>query len=1125
MTEFANLVMNMDTTGLTKADASMQAVVTGAKTTEAAVTTAGTKMTAATTKVGTAASAMAAAQAKATALIGSAYGTAGTAVHAASDVITGAAARARTATDTLLGRFRAFGGQTDTSMKMAAGSVANLTAQFNDIGVMLAAGQNPLQLALQQGTQITQVFRGGAANAVAMLKQAFIGLLSPLNLITIGVIAAGGFIVQWFTSGGEEVKTFSDNLDEAADKLKQIEDISRSLGLEGVDDLRAKYGEVNDELRETLRLQSELAQIDALKSLQATKTSLNDTLGDGLFSWRSGDINRLLNIEGYDNALTAEFNSAMNALTESGSFEEQADAFARLKALIQETNPDLAQMSVETRKFLFDVTNGELKARELAQAVRDAEQATRETAAVAGIAAGKFGDIADRAGGAILAFDSLGNMVGAYVEPLARANEAVSAITGKVTAQAEQARLVAVYGRESLQVAEFQHAQQIAILDAQLRSAGAAESVRLETIAAANMAFQLEYAYGNTANAAQRLSALVSTVAGNLYPAVNVAWALYNALGAAMGRIGGIASGLAGLASQTGILGQVGGAIGNLFDAAKGSGFATAFNAATESVSGLWDSAQKAVATGKSLEAVLSGAGGGGGGVAGGAAKAAEELTEAQKAAQSFADTLLGYVQSGVDGFVDWVFGGFEGGLKGAFDLLKKTILDMVAFAAKNKISIALGLAPGTAGAAGLDPADIGGGFGAAFSSSISSFGSIFDVAGNIAAGIGSGASALMATLGALVAPLAVVGALFAALRTTTTVLGEGLNITVDGLTLMAEQFQTIKKTSFFGLFSSTKTTISDVDAETQAILEGMYTDLVGSVEASAAALGVGAEAFNDFAHSVQVDTAGMTDEEAAQEVADAFGEIADAMAELALAGVDIPYDAGGAAAYLDQLASSLTAVNASAELLGLTTYDLSVEMGLFADSLVAVFGSVEEFTSATYYYFENFYSLGEQVAALTADLASDLEALGVAMPSTEEQFRALVDAANAAGDAELVAELIALAPEFQHILDLQEDIAAAAEDAAAALYGFADPQSYATLFEYNKAQALGQDAYLAAPTPPANKSETSGNNIVLDEAAAESQAIAEMQTMALTEVKNIMKKTLTFFEMWEAIGMPPARV
>ena len=53
----------------------------------------------------------------------------------------------------------------DEGQELAAGSAANLTAQFNDISVMMAAGQNPMQLAIQQGTQITQVFgnrgRGG----------------------------------------------------------------------------------------------------------------------------------------------------------------------------------------------------------------------------------------------------------------------------------------------------------------------------------------------------------------------------------------------------------------------------------------------------------------------------------------------------------------------------------------------------------------------------------------------------------------------------------------------------------------------------------------------------------------------------------------------------------------------------------------------------------------------------------------------------------------------------------------------------------------------------------------------------------------------------------------------------
>lgn len=55
------------------------------------------------------------------------------------------------------------------SHRIAAGSVGNLAANVNDVAMMALAGQNPLQLAIQQGTQIGQVFgpmgAGDAAEA------------------------------------------------------------------------------------------------------------------------------------------------------------------------------------------------------------------------------------------------------------------------------------------------------------------------------------------------------------------------------------------------------------------------------------------------------------------------------------------------------------------------------------------------------------------------------------------------------------------------------------------------------------------------------------------------------------------------------------------------------------------------------------------------------------------------------------------------------------------------------------------------------------------------------------------------------------------------------------------------
>lgn len=96
------------------------------------------------------------------------------------------------------------------SNNAAAGQMGNLVAQFNDIGVMMAAGQNPLTLALQQGTQISQVIGPmGAAGAVKALGGAFLGMLNPVSLITIGSIAAGAALFKLGSSAfSAEEKTY-----------------------------------------------------------------------------------------------------------------------------------------------------------------------------------------------------------------------------------------------------------------------------------------------------------------------------------------------------------------------------------------------------------------------------------------------------------------------------------------------------------------------------------------------------------------------------------------------------------------------------------------------------------------------------------------------------------------------------------------------------------------------------------------------------------------------------------------------------------------------------------------------------------------------------------------------------
>jgi len=99
----------------------------------------------------------------------------------------------------------------------------NLAAQFNDIGVQLAGGQSPFLIALQQGTQISQVLgQQGARAAVSSLGAAFLSLLNPVSLATIAVITLGGTIYTYFTAADDGTEKANKKLKEHADHIRTV---------------------------------------------------------------------------------------------------------------------------------------------------------------------------------------------------------------------------------------------------------------------------------------------------------------------------------------------------------------------------------------------------------------------------------------------------------------------------------------------------------------------------------------------------------------------------------------------------------------------------------------------------------------------------------------------------------------------------------------------------------------------------------------------------------------------------------------------------------------------------------------------------------------------------------------
>lgn len=117
-------------------------------------------------------------------------------------------------------------------------NTANVAAQFQDIAVTSAMGMSPLQIALQQGTQLSAVLgQQGAAGAARTLAAALFSVINPVSLITIGLVGAAAAAIQYFSKSKTETKSLDDVLKEHEKAIGRV----RDLWGEAADE-RSKYG-------------------------------------------------------------------------------------------------------------------------------------------------------------------------------------------------------------------------------------------------------------------------------------------------------------------------------------------------------------------------------------------------------------------------------------------------------------------------------------------------------------------------------------------------------------------------------------------------------------------------------------------------------------------------------------------------------------------------------------------------------------------------------------------------------------------------------------------------------------------------------------------------------------------
>ncbi|WP_062560984.1 phage tail length tape measure family protein [Paracoccus aminovorans] len=267
-----------------------------------------------------------------------------------------------------------------TEIQAAAGQTGILVSQFNDIAVMMAAGQSPIQLAMQQGTQISQVLvtMGGGVGAVKALGAAFMGMLNPVSLLTIGSVAMGAAFSQALTGMIPETKDFG----EAIDDLNEAIDQARSnldLFADGGKKLAEIYGGVSDEVRD---LASAIAQVDLRKMNDAARTAAGslsrDYNGSG---WgnvsRREDMANGLGLRGDALNQTASLADALGSVDTMG---ERLAILTKMRETLAEALGDAEQMDDAQAAYFASVVEAEKAARRALEVTRDTAAAEKSLA-------------------------------------------------------------------------------------------------------------------------------------------------------------------------------------------------------------------------------------------------------------------------------------------------------------------------------------------------------------------------------------------------------------------------------------------------------------------------------------------------------------------------------------------------------------------------------------------------------------------------------------------------------------------------------------------------------------------------------------------------------------------------
>jgi hypothetical protein len=187
-----------------------------------------------------------------------------------------------------------------------------------------------------------------------------------------------------------------------------------------------------------------------------------------------------------------------------------------------------------------------------------------------------------------------------------------------------------------------------------------------------------------------------------------------------------------------------------------------------------------------------------------------------------------------------------------------------------------------------------------------------------------------------------------------------------------------------------------------------------------------------------QLWTNGKSQEEIQAALAEQLELTSSAMAELILGEEAVARAGETATDTLTRLATGLEATNEAFDQLGHSAFAASILGGDAASHLDDQFGSIEALNTSVLTYWNAFYSDAERQETTLRGLTERFAELGVAMPNSRDEFRAMIEAIDLTSESgrALYADLIQMSGAINSALPAVQGLSAALSDSVAGING-----------------------------------------------------------------------------------------